>query len=200
MDSVIALTDANQAFIAVEGFKTGKRSVSAKLTIWVNQAQGPVKKSVTVKNGDDLFQLSNQREIYRNGFIVNEIDAGEGFVTFANDVRVGQSPAWCTDRRDLAFADRGHGAPPFREGEKAAPDGHQGAVGLLHRPGGELLGVWRRRRHYQGQVRPVVRGNLCAVPGQEEFAGLMTADVAKVHNGYFSQDIPPISTNCAFLT
>jgi type III restriction enzyme len=90
VDSVIELKDANQAFIEVESFKTGKRSVSAKLSIWVNQASGPAKKSVTVKNGDDLYseKFSNHREIYRDGFIVNEIDAGEGFVTFANDVRV----------------------------------------------------------------------------------------------------------------
>jgi type III restriction enzyme len=65
----------------VESFKTGARSVSAKLSIWVNQAQGPAKKTVTVKNGDDLYALSGQREIYRDGFIVNEIDADEGFVT-----------------------------------------------------------------------------------------------------------------------
>ena len=88
VDSVIELKDANQAFVEVESFRTGARSVSAKLSIWVNQAQGPAKKSVTVKNGDDLYALSNQREIYRDGFIVNEIDAGEGFITFANDVRV----------------------------------------------------------------------------------------------------------------
>ena len=88
VDSVIELKDANQAFVEVEGFRPARRSVSAKLSIWVNQAQGPAKKSVTVKNGDDLFALSNQREIYRNGFIVNEIDAGEGFIVFANDVRV----------------------------------------------------------------------------------------------------------------
>ena len=55
MDSVIELKDANQAYVEVEGFKTGKRSVSAKLSIWVNQASGPAKKSVTVKNGDDLY-------------------------------------------------------------------------------------------------------------------------------------------------
>ncbi len=101
VDSVIALKDANQAFVEVAGFKTGKRSVSARLTIWVNQAQGPAKKTVTVKNGDDLHaaKFSNQREIYRDGFIVNEIDAGEGVVTFANDVRVrvGQPHGALTD-------------------------------------------------------------------------------------------------------
>src|ERR1700674_1236756 len=88
VDSVIESTGANQTFIELEGFKTGKKSVSARLTIWVNAAGGPVKKTVTVKNGDDLHSLSNGREMYKSGFIVNEIDAGEKVVRFANDVAV----------------------------------------------------------------------------------------------------------------
>jgi len=88
VDSVIEVKDANQAYVKLEGFKTGRRSVSAKLSLWVNQASGPARKSVAIKTGDDLYSLSNQREIYRDGFIVNEIDAEEGFVEFANDVRV----------------------------------------------------------------------------------------------------------------
>lgn len=90
VDSVIELKDANQAYVEVVSFKTGARSVSARLSIWANQKSGPAKKNITVKNGDDLYseKFSNTREIYRDGFIVNEIDAGEGFITFANDVRV----------------------------------------------------------------------------------------------------------------
>ena len=88
VDSVVELSNANQAYIAVEGFRTGKKSVSARVTIWVDSARGPEKKTIAVKNGDDLYSLSNQRETYKNGFIVNEIDAGEQVIRFANDVTV----------------------------------------------------------------------------------------------------------------
>jgi type III restriction enzyme len=178
VDSVIELKDANQAFIEVESFKTGKRSVSAKLSIWVNQASGPAKKSVTVKNGDDLYseKFSNHREIYRDGFIVNEIDAGEGFVTFANDVRVARGPpAWRTDRYDPALADRGHGAPPFREGEKLHPMGIKVlSVFFIDRVANYR--VYGEDGTGQGQVRGMVRGNLCAVPGQRGVCGPADAD------------------------
>ena len=88
VDSVTELSDANRAYVEVEGFRTSKKSVGARVKIWVNETSGPEKKVVAVKNGDDLFKLSKERETYREGFIVNEIDAGEKLIRFANDVTV----------------------------------------------------------------------------------------------------------------
>lgn len=194
VDSVIELKDANQAFIEVEGFKTGKRSVSAKLSIWVNQASGPAKKSVTVKNGDDLYALSNQREIYRNGFIVNEIDAGEGFVTFANDVRValGRPHGALTDailRLQIEATVRRH----FEKARK------------LHPMGIKVLSVFfiDRVANYRmyGEDGATTKGKFAEwfeeiyeqYKARDEFADLLTADATAVHNGYFSQDKRAVS-------
>jgi type III restriction enzyme len=194
VDSVIELKDANQAFIAVEGFKTGKRSVSAKLAIWVNQASGPAKKSVTVKNGDDLHALSNQREIYRNGFIVNEIDAGEAFVAFANDVRVD--------------AGRPHGALTdaiLRLQIEATVRRHFEKAKKLHAMGIKVLSVFfiDRVANYRVYCEDgtAAKGKFAAwfeeiytqYQAKEEFAGLLNADAATVHNGYFSQDKRAVS-------
>ena len=194
VDSVIELKDANQAFIEVEGFRTGKRSMSAKLTIWVNQASGPAKKSVTVKNGDDLYALSNQREIYRNGFIVNEIDAGEGFVTFANDVRVAVG--------------RPHGALTdviLRLQIEATVRRHFEKASRLHPLGIKVLSVFfiDRVANYRvyGEDGTTAKGKFAEwfeeiyaqYQAREEFAGLLTADATAVHNGYFSQDKRAVS-------
>jgi type III restriction enzyme len=194
VDSVIELKDANQAFIEVESFKAGKRSVSARISIWVNQASGPAKKSVTVRNGDDLHVLSNQREIYRNGFIVNEIDAGEGFVTFANDVRValGRPNGALTDvilRLQIEATVRRH----FEKAKKRHPMGIKVLSVFFidrvanYRVYGEdgitakgKFGEWFEEIYTQYQAR-------------EEFAGLLTADATAVHNGYFSQDKRAVS-------
>lgn len=196
VDSVIELKDANQAFIEVESFKTGKRSVSAKLFIWVNQASGPAKKSVTVKNGDDLYaeKFSNQREIYRNGFIVNEIDAGEGFVAFANDVRValGRPHGALTDailRLQIEATVRRH----FEKAKK------------LHPMGIKVLSVFfiDRVANYRmyGEDGTTAKGKFAEwfeeiyaqYQAREEFADLLTADATAVHNGYFSQDKRAVS-------
>jgi type III restriction enzyme len=194
VDSVIELQDANQAFIELDGFKTAKRSVSAKLSIWINQASGPAKKSVTVKNGDDLYALSNQREIYRDGFIVNEIDAGEGFVTFANDVRVsmGRPHGALTDailRLQIEATVRRH----FEKAKK------------LHPMGIKVLSVFfiDRVANYRvyGEDGTTAKGKFAEwfeeiyaqYQGMEEFTNLLTAHAPAVHNGYFSQDKRAVS-------
>lgn len=196
VDSVVELKDANQAYIEVESFKTSKRSVSAKLKIWVNQASGPVKKSVTVKNGDDLYaeRLSNKREIYRDGFIVNEIDAGEGHVTFANDVRVrlGQPHGALTDailRLQIEATVRRHFEKALR----------------LHPKGIKVLSVFfiDRVANYRafGEDGSISKGKFAKwfetiyeqYRQDEDFAGLMPHAATQVHNGYFSQDKSAIS-------
>jgi type III restriction enzyme len=194
VDSVIELKDANQAFVEVESFKTGARSVSAKLSIWVNQAQGPAKKSMTVKNGDDLYALSNQREIYRDGFIVNEIDAGEGFVTFSNDVKVraGSPHGALTDtilRLQIEATVRRH----FEKTQK------------LHPLGIKVLSVFfiDRVANYRvyGEDGTATQGKFAEwfeeiyeqYRAKAHYAGLMPFDAASVHNGYFSQDKRAVS-------
>lgn len=196
VDSVIELKDANQAFVEVEGFKTGKRSVSAKLSIWVNQADGPAKKTITVKNGDDLYaeQFSNKREIYKDGFIVNEIDAGEGFVTFANDVRVriGDPHGALTDailRLQIEATVRRH----FEKARKLQP------LGI------KVLSVFfiDRVANYRayGEDGTASKGKFALwfeeiyeqYRSKAEYADLMPHEAARVHNGYFSQDKRAVS-------
>ena len=194
VDSVIELKDANQAFVEIEGFKTGARSLSAKLSIWVNQAQGPAKKSVSVKNGDDLYALSNQREIYRDGFIINEIDAGEGFITFANDVRVriGNPHGALTDtilRLQVEATIRRH----FEKAQK------------LHPLGIKVLSVFfiDRVANYRvyGEDGTVSKGKFAEwfeeiyeqYRAKPDFAGLQMHEGTRVHNGYFSQDKRAVS-------
>lgn len=191
VDSVIELKDANQAYIKVEGFKAGKRSVSAKLTIWVNQANGPAKKTVTVKNGDDLYaeNVSNKREIYRDGFIVNEIDANDGSVVFANGVRVrlGAPHGALTDailRLQIEATVRRHFEKALR----------------LHAMGIKVLSVFfiDRVANYRtyGEDGTVAKGKF-AIWFEEiyeqyrvnsDYVGLMAYEANQVHNGYFSQD------------
>ncbi|MGA2617128.1 MAG: DEAD/DEAH box helicase family protein [Thermoguttaceae bacterium] len=68
---------ANDAFVRVEQIDY-KKGIKAKLRIHVQTADGPKEKSVTVKNGADLFALSNERAAYRQGYEVAEINAEPG--------------------------------------------------------------------------------------------------------------------------
>lgn len=84
VDSVVEENAYNDAYIAVEEIKSQKTKVTAKLTIHINTNDGVQKKSITVKTGDDLYQLSNNRQVYQNGFVVEEIDVANQTITFTN--------------------------------------------------------------------------------------------------------------------
>jgi type III restriction enzyme len=74
-----AATDGgtNDAFVRVEQIDY-KKGIKAKLRIHVQTPEGPKEKTVTVKNGADLFALSEERACYQEGFSVAEINAEPG--------------------------------------------------------------------------------------------------------------------------
>ncbi|MHC4456982.1 MAG: restriction endonuclease [Planctomycetota bacterium] len=87
---VLAENNANAAFIKVNKIKNKNGRFSVGLTIHKQTPDGPKAAQVTVKQDDDLFIKSNEREMYRNGFIVTEINARPGteYVKFSNGIRL----------------------------------------------------------------------------------------------------------------
>ncbi|MEK7403043.1 MAG: DEAD/DEAH box helicase family protein [Gemmatimonadota bacterium] len=83
--SAAAQDAQNEPFIRVEKIDY-KKGIKAKLRIHVQSSGGPKEKSVSVKQGADLFALSEERATYRNGYEVAEINAepGSEFVRFVN--------------------------------------------------------------------------------------------------------------------
>lgn len=84
VDSIYSDHSFNAAYVSIEDFKIAKKSCSVKLNIHVNDKAGVKKRTISAKVGDDLFELSNQREIYKEGYILNEINAQYETVTFSN--------------------------------------------------------------------------------------------------------------------
>ena len=83
VDAVVEEYAYNDAFIQVESITSQKTKVTAKLAIHIDDKNSIKKKSITVKVGDDLFKLSNKREVYR-GFVVEEIDLANQSIAFTN--------------------------------------------------------------------------------------------------------------------
>jgi len=203
VDSVVDDSTENQAFVELESFSSTSRSIAAKATIWVNQATGPKKHRVTLKNGSDLYKLSKQREIYRNGFVVNEIDAESGFVRFANDVtvRVGVPHGAASEqvmRLQIEATIRRH----FEKARKLEPLGIKvlsvffidrvSSYRVYHEDGTTTLGPF-------GDWFEEIFQRYSQMP---EFAGLYDLAVEQVHNGYFARDKQAVSpyTEEAFKT
>lgn len=84
VDSIVEENAFNDAFISVDAITATKTKVTAKITINCNENGGVKKKSITVKVGDDLYKLSNEREIYADGYLIEEIDASNDCISISN--------------------------------------------------------------------------------------------------------------------
>ena len=84
VDSIVEENSNNSAFISIDEIKAAKTKITAKLSININDKNGVKKKQFTVKVGDDLYYLSNEREIYSDGYIIDEIDAANNCITLSN--------------------------------------------------------------------------------------------------------------------
>ena len=86
VDGITEAENFNQAYIEVKSINRQKNKITAKLKIDVNAVEGVLKKDITVKVGDNLFEKSNRRDLYKDGFIVSEIDRES--VTFNNGLNL----------------------------------------------------------------------------------------------------------------
>ena len=194
VDSVADESSVNQAWIELESFTSSSRSIAAKASLWVNTAKGPRRKRVTLKNGDDLYQKSNQREIYRDGFIVNEIDAEQGLMRFANDLTI-----------RVGVAHGAAGEQVMRMQIEATVRRHLEKTKRLEPLGIKVLSVFfidrvssYRVYHEDGSTTPGQFAEWFAEIYQRyqampEFAGVCALPLEQVHNGYFARDKQAIS-------
>src|SRR3989344_7803412 len=87
--SIIEEIAGNNAYVKL--VKTDNKSgIKAKVTIHSLQKGAIAEKSVQIKDGSDLYELSNNNEIYSNGYKVSVIDCTpyQEHIEFVNGVRV----------------------------------------------------------------------------------------------------------------
>lgn len=88
--SVLGDNDPNSAFIKLNSISNKVGRISCNLSFHKQTPDGPKESKATFKQDDDIFMRSNEREIYRNGFEIIEINSRPGmeFVKFANGIRL----------------------------------------------------------------------------------------------------------------
>jgi len=88
--STMADDDPNMAYVKVMDVRNVKGRISCKLAFHKQGKDGYKLVKATVKRDDDLYMKSNEREVYRNNFIVSEINTRPGmeYVKFANNIRL----------------------------------------------------------------------------------------------------------------
>ncbi|MBF2052718.1 MAG: DEAD/DEAH box helicase family protein [Candidatus Sericytochromatia bacterium] len=74
------------AYLYLEGIEVSRQSPVARLEFEVRQGAGIKRLLRKVKKGDNLYDLSNALEQYKQGYVVSEIDALNDSVHFTNGV------------------------------------------------------------------------------------------------------------------
>ncbi len=88
VSGITANDNYNGAYIHVQ--KLDKDKNQAKITIQVQTLHGVSHKDIWVKNENDLFYLSGNRDAYKGKYIVEEIDFGKKEIRFLNGVTLSE--------------------------------------------------------------------------------------------------------------
>lgn len=189
VDSVIAQNDNAGAFVSLDNFKLAKSSTSAVLTILKNESNGVVKKSVTAKTGDNLYQLSNRVESYKEGYIINYIDSEEEYIEFSSGTALYKGKPQGGMNTEIQ-----------KEMIRATIDNHLKKEKELNAKGIKVLSVLfldkvANYRVYspdgtaqKGQFAIWFEELLTEALKSPRYKDLYPYDVAQMHDGYFSQD------------
>lgn len=187
VDSIAQSSDQNQPYIRVVSIATRPSGPPvAKLEIDIQSAEGPKRKTVSVsKKGQDLYELSGERERYR-GYILDNIHAGRGFVQFGNGIRLQQGEA-----------QGGHRDEAMRIMiEETIVTHFEKELMISRLPEEQRMKVLSlffidRVANYKGE-NPKIRDwfieAYARVSGRPEYAELNPLPVNEAHDGYFAQD------------
>ena len=168
-----------------------KNGIKAKVEIDVQTNDGPKRKAVTVKSETDLFVASKERENYRDGYLIAEINGepGNEFITFnsGKTLAIGQELGGIRD--DLWKAQIKNTVRRHLDKEIALKGRGIKVLSLF------FIDRVSNYRSYDEQGQPVkgkfaetfeaVFAELSALP---KYKGLLPFPVEKLHNGYFAAD------------
>lgn len=180
----------NDAYVKL--LKTdNKNGIKAQLEIHKQGTSGPTATKLWVKQGDDLFVKSGEREAYREGYIVQNIDCTPSaeYLEFNQGrfLELGQEVGGLGDdvmraqvfetveqhlKKERALKGKGIKVLSLFFIDRVANYriyNEDGTTGL------GKLGQWFEEAYRELTAKPI-------------YKGLNPFDVAQVHNGYFSQD------------
>lgn len=191
VNSVTAESDPTQSYMKVEDITNQNGTFKVKLSFFEQTKEGVKKKSKQLKQHDDLFIVSKEYVAYRNGFVVDEINARPGmeFVKFANGIRLNKGEEQGGNKDDIV-------KKQLRETIKAHFEKEHQVRGMdikvlslifldrvdnyrIHKQDGYELGRY-------GKWFEEIYADIA-----EEYRNLFNQDVVpaeRVHNGYFAKD------------
>lgn len=168
-----------------------KNGIKAKVEIDVQTNDGPKRKTVTVKDETDLFVASKERENYRDGYLITEINGepGNEYVQFNSGKTLALGQELGGVRDDLWKAQIKNTVRRHLDKEIALKGRGIKVLSLF------FVDKVANYRSYDEQGQPVkgkfaqfFEEEFAELSAQPKYKGLLPYPVEKLHNGYFAQD------------
>lgn len=189
VDGISTGENHSATYIEFEKIIKSKSTVKAQLKIYVNDKNGVKAKSIKCPVGADLYKLSKERDIYKDGFIINSINAEWGEIEFSNGLLLttGHTQGGLTDEvmkfqiertiqkhfeKERRYKSRGIKVLSLFFIDKVANYRTYAADGS---PIKGKFALWFEELFAEYVAKP-------------KYKDLYQFDVSEVHNGYFSQD------------
>jgi len=188
--SVLGSGAFNEAYVKLNE-TDNTRGISAKVTIHVNTSEGPKEKKVKIKQGSDLYQLTNEREAYRDGYVVTEINTepGNECIEFNNGTYLYLGQEQGGVKEDLMKVQIRNTIKRHLDKELRLKDKGVKVLSLF------FIDKVANYRSYDEQGSPV-KGKFAhwfeeyynEFIQQPRYKNLISFPVEKLHDGYFAQD------------
>ena len=188
--SVLCEDNFNEPFIHFKSVNN-QNGIKAKLALHIDSQSGPKAKNITIKHGDDLYIKSNERENYKNGYIIDEINAepGNEYISFTNGktLSLGERQGGLTD--DIMKVQIKNTIQEHLEKELKVKDKGIKVLSLF------FIDRVANYRAYNEQGHPV-KGKIALwfeeyfekLIQKERYKDLLKFPLEKIHDGYFSTD------------
>jgi type III restriction enzyme len=192
--SAAAEGGANEAFVRVEDIDY-KKGIKAKLRIHVQTPKGPKEKAVTVKQGDNLFLRSEEREVYRDGFQITAINAepDNSYIRFdsGRTLRLGEEIGGLREevwRTQIAHTVRKHLDKELQVRERGLKVLSLFFIDCV----ANYRDYGRDGQPRKGKFAEAFEAALATLAKDERYRTIpwLAEPVERLHNGYFAQDKP----------
>ena len=159
---------------SIESLSTGLR---AKVRVFARGADGVNLKTISLKHGDDLRKKTDN-EYYSAGYVVEEINKGSGFISFANGVKIFEGTSSVNEDEIIRSMIRETIKEHFEKKKKLNPQGIKVlSLFFLNRVDDYLKQDGIVRKYFEEEFQNLTNNEY------KEFSGL---DVNEVQSSYFS--------------
>lgn len=173
----------NTAYILLKDFKISKKEPLAKLEVDILEKSGVKRKTLSLKQGENLADKT-KREMYTD-FIIDEVNAGDGYVSFKNGQRLYQGQSFGVDKDAIMKV----------QVEETVRTHLNKELSLSQRQGEQQIKVLSlffidKVANYvqeEGKIRKWFIEAYTKFKNSSEFSSLSLPPVTQVHNGYFAK-------------